>query len=168
LSTNPTAATDGNVACYSGLAADNDVVFEHAGSGYAHLPCDNAVRTNPYVVPNLAEVVEFAAVSNDRFAHDRAVNAGARAQFHTISNANAAKVWNFGPSQCPWMGWYKTKSVGTKDHIGMNDAVFSHNGSRVENYTRIDNASRTDDYVFSKLSSGRNFGTSIHSFWAVG
>jgi hypothetical protein len=59
------------------------------------------------------------------------------------------------------VGRNKSEPVRTKDHVGVQDAVRSDDGSGIKNHTRVEHASRPNNNVFGELDTRRKYRTGI-------
>jgi hypothetical protein len=53
------------------------------------------------------------------------------------------------------VGRNKSETVRTQDHVGVQDAVSSDDGSGIKNHTRVEHASRPNNHVFGELYAWR-------------
>jgi hypothetical protein len=65
------------------------------------------------------------------------------------------------------VGRNKSEPVRTKDHVGVQDAVCSDDGSGIKNHTRVEHASRPNNNVFGELNSRGDDGAGVDASGAI-
>ena len=162
------ASTNAQVPGYAHLTADDHIVLEDGRTGDPYLPGEDAVHSKAHIVTDLAEVVDFAAVAHEGFAHDRSVDASAGAELYAIANPHAAKVRNFDPPRLPTLRRNKSESVSSHDHVSMQNAVGADDGSWVKHDAGVKLASGAHDDVFGELDARMQDCAGIHTRGALG
>src|SRR5262245_44788525 len=110
-----------DVANRAGLAAHHDKVAQFGGPGNAGLADNHAMPADHHVVPDLHEIINFAALADDGVLERPAIDAAIGADFHVIVQNDAADLGDLEVALRPHG---KAKAVLADAHARVqNDAV---------------------------------------------
>jgi hypothetical protein len=153
---NDRTVTQMHVVSNADLSGTDDIVTGGYGSGEPDLRDEEVVTTYVTVVADHDLVINASARADDSFTDFSAVDRCTGSDFHVVTDANDAEVWQ---SQMPAVDQSITEAVGTDDATGMDDHVITDVHICVEDSPGVqynviaDNAAVTDD------SSGMNIAT---------
>ena len=71
---------------HAGLATDGDEIAQLGAPGNAHLRHDDATATEAYVVPDLHQIINPTAVTNDRILQRAAIDRGVGADLAAVAD----------------------------------------------------------------------------------
>src|SRR6185437_2253611 len=86
------AFADRHVVIYADPRTQHNKVFQGRAAGYSHLRHQYAVTADADVMADLDQVVDLAALANDRVANGAAVDGGTGADFDIVLNNDAADL----------------------------------------------------------------------------
>src|SRR5690606_38399674 len=114
---------EGEVTQHHAPAAHRAVGTNGGAAGHAGATRHGHVRAHMNVVPNLDLVVELHPIFNDGVAQGPAIDAGVGTDFHIVTDANGAQLFNFFPTT---LGGCEAKAVRTDDRTAMEEAALTY------------------------------------------
>ena len=114
----------------------------YAGTAsHAHASGKRRVSSNVHVMANLDQVIELDAVFNHSVCQRTTVYAGVGANLDIVTDANGTKLLYFFPTS---LMRRKSKTVGSNNHTGVDDAAFANTAIIAEGHTGRQATAGTD------------------------
>ena len=102
--------------------AKNAVLTQRGTASHARTSGDDRICTDVAIVANHDQIIDLAAIANDRIIQCAPINGGIGTNFHIVTNGNYPNLRNLDPFLAVWR---KTKSICTDHNTRMNNCTLT-------------------------------------------
>ncbi len=157
----------------AGIGCNPDIIVYHIGTGHVHAAGYHYIATYLIVMSNVAQVIDFCMITNDRIGQSPSVYAGIGSHFHIISNYQPAYLRETEPISI--LVLLKTEPGTAKHCTSLDVASFAKDYTIIDTHIAVyhatsayaclaNDAIRSDIYILTHLRLCINNGSRMDTW----